>query len=51
MYLSLFVPTNLMMIIPVINPRRMREGYGSHSVCICLSVTMLTATYGNVPCL
>ena len=31
----------------VINPRCMREGYGSQSVCVCvcLSVTTLTATY------
>ena len=31
----------------IINPRHMREGYGSHSVCpsICLSVTALAATY------
>ena len=35
----------------VINPRRMREGYGSRSVCVCvcvcvcLSVTALAATY------
>ena len=38
-----------------VNPRRMREGYGSHSVCIyvcvcvclsvCLSITTLAATY------
>ena len=27
------------------NPRRMREGYSSHCVCICLSVTALAATY------
>ena len=35
-----------------INPRRIREGYGSHSVCVCvsvcLSVTTLTAT--NIVC-
>ena len=33
----------------VINPQRMREGYGSQSVCVCvcvyLSVTTLTATH------
>ena len=33
----------------MINHRRMREGYGSHSVCVCvsvcLSVTTPTATY------
>ena len=33
----------------VINPRRMREAYGSWFVCVCacvyLSVTVLTATY------
>ena len=35
----------------IVNPRRMREGYGSHSVClcvcvcVCLSVTALAATY------
>ena len=29
----------------IINPRHMREGYGSHSVCVCLSVTMLAATH------
>ena len=32
-----------------VNPRRMREGYGSRSVCVCvsvcLSVTALAATY------
>ena len=32
-----------------INPWRMREGYGSHFVCVCvsacLSVTALSATY------
>ena len=30
-----------------INPRRMREGYGSRSFClsVCLSVTTLAATY------
>ena len=27
----------------IINPRRMREGYGSRSVCV--SVTVLAATY------
>ena len=29
----------------VFNPRRMREGYGSHSVCVrvCVSVTTLAA--------
>ena len=31
----------------IINPRRMREGYGSCSVCVCvsMSVTELPATY------
>ena len=29
--------------VSLVNPRRMREGYGSRSVC--LSVTTLTATY------
>ena len=33
----------------IVYPRRMREGYGSRSVCVCvsvcLSVTTLTATY------
>ena len=31
----------------IINLRRMREGYGSHFVClsVCLSVTALAATY------
>ena len=31
----------------------MHEGYGSRSVCvyICVSVTMLTATYMYIPCL
>ena len=35
----------------VVNPRRMREGYGSRSVCVCVcvslcvSVTALAATY------
>ena len=31
----------------VINPRRMREGYGSRCVClcVCVSVTALAATY------
>ena len=35
----------------LINPRRMREGYGSRFVCVCvclsvcLSVTALAATY------
>ena len=28
-----------------INPQRMHEGYSGHSVCICESVTTLTATY------
>ena len=27
----------------IINPRRMREGYSSH--CVCVSVATLTATY------
>ena len=31
--------------LQVINPRHMHEGYGSHSVCVCVSVTKLTATY------
>ena len=31
----------------MINPQRMREGYGSRSVClsVCLSVTTLAGTY------
>ena len=29
----------------LVNPRRMREGYGSRSVCVCLSAITLTATY------
>ena len=29
----------------IINPRRMCEGYGSHSVCVYLSVTTLAAGY------
>ena len=45
------------LILLNINPRRMREGYGSRSVClcvcvcvcvcvsVCLSVTTLVATY------
>ena len=24
----------------IINPRRMREGYGSHCVCVCVSVSV-----------
>ena len=41
----------MMHVDVIINPRRMREGYGSRSVCVCmcvsvcLSVTTLTATY------
>ena len=33
--------------VSLINPRRMREGYGSRSVClsVCLSVTELAAAY------
>ena len=30
---------------PIINPRCMREGYGSRSVCVCVSVSALAATY------
>ena len=31
----------------VVNPRHMREGYGSYSVCVCvcMSVTEIAATY------
>ena len=29
----------------IINLRRMHEGYSSHSVCVCVSVTKLAATY------
>ena len=29
----------------IINPRRMRGGYGSHRVCVYLSVSALTAIY------
>ena len=44
---------NHFQVLWVVNPRRMREGYGSHSVClcvcvcvcVCLSVTALAATY------
>ena len=38
---------NCMQMKLVINPRRMREGYGSCFVCVsvCLSVTALAATY------
>ena len=32
-------------ICTIINLRCMREGYGSHSVCVCLSLTTLAATY------
>ena len=34
-------------LILLINPRRMREGYGSRSVCVsvCVSVTAPAATY------
>ena len=36
-----------MSTVYIINPRRMREGYGSRfvCVCVCLSVTALAATY------
>ena len=46
---------NCIIVWLVINPRRMREGYGSRSVCecvcvcvcvsVCVSVTALAATY------
>ena len=41
------VHTQLVMNSPtaIINPRRMRKGYGSRFVCVCLSVTALAATY------
>ena len=29
----------------LINPWRMREGYGSSCCCVCVSVTALAATY------
>ena len=29
----------------LVNPRRMREGYGSRSVCVCLSVCYRTSCY------
>ena len=34
-------------LVEIINPRRMRGGYGSHRVCVCvyLSVSALTAIY------
>ena len=34
-------------VVAVINPWRMREGYGSRFVCVsvCVSVTTLAATY------
>ena len=28
-----------------VNPRRMREDYGSRSLCLCVSITKLAATY------
>ena len=28
----------------IINPRRMREGYGSRSVCVCVSVCLSATT-------
>ena len=43
----------------LVNPRRMREGYGSHSVCLCLCVCVCVCvcvsvcyrTSGYIPCL
>ena len=29
---------NFMMVQTIINPRRMHEGYGSHSMCTCVCV-------------
>ena len=29
----------------IINPQRMRNGYGSRSVCVCVTVTTPAATY------
>ena len=39
--------TGTPVLYKIINPRRMREGYGSRSVCVSvrLSVTALAATY------
>ena len=31
----------------VINPRRMRDGYGSRSVCVCLSVCLSVCYHAN----
>ena len=44
---SAFVHVSHSMHSTLINPRRMREGYGSRfvSVCVCVSVTTLAATY------
>ena len=40
-------------IVAVVNPRRMRKGYGSRfvcvCVCVCLSVCYRTSCY--IPCL
>ena len=40
-------PTGTLTPPIIINPRRMREGYGSRfvCVCVCVSVTELAATY------
>ena len=59
--LAIFVPTTMTMTtttttdkltaLPlahahgVIKPQCMGEGYGSHFVCVCVSVTVLAATY------
>ena len=39
-----FSSFNLVWCIQIINPRRMREGYGSHSVCVCLIPCQLLHT-------
>ena len=43
-------------LLEVINPRRMREGYGSHSVCLCVCVCVSVCrpvcyrTSSYIPC-
>ena len=43
----------ILYITGIFNPRRMREGYGSHSVCLCVCVCLSVCyrTSGYIPCL
>ena len=54
-HIHTFHSTYLQLPYSMINPRRMREGYGSRSVCLCVCVCVCVSvcyrTSGYIPCL